>query len=329
MCILAGLGAVGTGRRCVRSAWLNVIGRPELTVFYRSSSTLDEWGDKILRAIGQLQNRLSVSNNNNYPDSSIQERQGQREDTILFPIESGGPLTSIQSILHWPVFQDKLPDLSLPSLNKPRNHGSAGKASGNTSASELKELAQYFQSHYLRMLPILSSTQLKQEITKIDEDGIEWTVESCLVLLVAALGTLCKHHGQQETVPTETYTNPDPSNWRLPSHYPELIPTSAEHSLSTTSALKYWNMAKKRLAWAMEEDNLKSAQCLCLAGSVHHSLNPCIINPDNSLRSAESGTCATQNLFTLGKCSTAPHNQSPIQSLLLAMSWYRNLPTGP
>uniref|UniRef100_A0A8H7KAW8 Secreted protein n=1 Tax=Bionectria ochroleuca TaxID=29856 RepID=A0A8H7KAW8_BIOOC len=64
-----------------------------------------------------------------------------------------------------------------------------------------------------------------------------WNVEACLVLIVAALASM-------------------------------LRPTSAfpQHASSTVSmALRYWNMAKKRLAWAFEGSGMVAAQCQLLA----------------------------------------------------------------
>jgi hypothetical protein len=88
-----------------------------------------------------------------------------------------------------------------------------------------------FETYILPGLPILDITQLRRYISLVGEYGVPWSADACLLLLVAALASKCR--GELE----------EPS------------------SSGFESAHRYWNMAKKRLAWALEEHSLLGAQC--------------------------------------------------------------------
>lgn len=290
----------------------------------------DEWGERILQAIGQIQNQLPSTEGNNvsiFRKASCddmygsQSSQSQRRGTVVFLIEPGVPLTSVPSILHWTVFQDIRHDLHLPSPQSALKHITAGRASGDTSASRLIELAQYFQSLYPRSSQILSFVWLNQAIAKTDEYGIEWNAESCLILLVAALGSLCKLHSLQthlDAASTKSNTHTDHTNRQLQPDYPTQTPKSVEEGSSVAMAFRYWNMARKRLSWAMEEDSLLSAQCLCLSGYVQHQFNPSItFHGKRSNENAESGISGLQSPSMLRRCLFVVCNQLPISGLSL------------
>lgn len=146
-------------------------------------------------------------------------------------VESPSKITSISSILAWDVFKFApdpgafLPEKANHRLQK------RGQESGDTSVPCLIQLSRTFFLFYSLELPILEEAELEYHISEIGENGPQWSAESCLVFLVAALGSYCQ--------------------------------ASTE---SSSEAFRYWNMAKKRLGWALEESSLLSAQCLILAG---------------------------------------------------------------
>lgn len=131
-----------------------------------------------------------------------------------------------------------------------------GQESASTTKSILTRLSDLFVLHYLVAVPVLDKIQLEYYIAAIGENGIEWTVESCLVLIVASLGSICQQQQHRRTIISDGYSVPANA-------------VAGPFDLNST-AFRYWNMAKKRLGWAMEESGLLSAQCLCLAGLVLH-----------------------------------------------------------
>lgn len=195
---------------------------------------LEQWGQRILQAIEQRDSHQASQH-------STDQGYAARQKLSLFSVESRTPVTSIPSILNWKIFHAVT--LS-PRLKRGWIEDVSGRSNGKESASvsilNLKELSSYFVSHYLAVFPIVDPAYLKEAIFEVDENGIGWTVNTCFVLLVAALGDLCSDIG---------------------------VPTSRLSHI-TRAGFRYWNMAKKRLSWALEEDSLQAAQCLCLSGWV-------------------------------------------------------------
>ncbi|XMA16515.1 hypothetical protein WAI453_009306 [Rhynchosporium graminicola] len=153
------------------------------------------------------------------------------EECFSIAVEMPSNITSISSILAWDVF-DFAPDAHSFLAEKTTHRlQTRGHESGDTSVSCLMELSRSFFLVYSLELPFVEETELEYYISEIGENGPQWSAESCLVFLVAALGCYC----QKST------------------------------DLSS-EGFRYWNMAKKRLGWALEEPNPLSAQCLILAG---------------------------------------------------------------
>ena len=206
-------------------------------------------GTRILNEIEHLAGRLevlghdhanirgdgSISSAGFMSQASNREIETSTDDAgelFSITVESPSNITSIASILAWDVF-NFAPDSDafLPENTAIQNPQKRGQESGDTSFSRLMQLSRSFIFFYSLELPILDQTELDHYISEIRENGSEWSAESCLVFLVAALGSDCQKS-------------------------PE----------SRKEALRYWNMAKKRLGWALEERSLLSAQCLILAG---------------------------------------------------------------
>jgi hypothetical protein len=81
-------------------------------------------------------------------------------------------------------------------------------------------------------------------MTVAAEKGPGWNSSTCLLLLICALGAQC-------------------------------CPKSLALEDSRDSAQRYWNMAKSRLGWVLDEDSLVSIQCFAFAGLWHlHNFEP-------------------------------------------------------
>ncbi|KAH6970588.1 hypothetical protein BKA56DRAFT_678567 [Ilyonectria sp. MPI-CAGE-AT-0026] len=243
-----------------------------------STPTLDEWGDKILTAINSLAGDVnllhhprhgipSVANSNAYSSPTLTLREDQNdscetsmeEQSRCIPIEGPSPVTSLPSLLAWNVFAnqgDVLARFSL-SLSEHARQSYASRTSGKESAScaksDLLFLASVFEARFLPAHPVVDMAEVRGYIAQISEFGILWNTESCLVLLVAALASMYSCNEDQLSA----------------LHTDSSVFASTETSSSiecTPGALKYWNMAKKRLAWALEDSGLLAAQCQFLAG---------------------------------------------------------------
>jgi hypothetical protein len=216
---------------------------------------LDEWGHKILTAIDQLKGNIAPASSpipiaTTNSDTSNRYLQENPIDCFSIPVESTTPITGIASILSWTGLRSGPSPSPLPTPNhagiKGQN-GSDGRESASTAGKYLRHLSDAFITHYIPTIPILDVTHLKRYLAKIDENGIAWTTESCLVLLVVALGSCGSRDYDQEQCG---------------------VSMLGSQLASTITGFRYWNMAKKRLGWALEENSLVSAQCLCLAGCV-------------------------------------------------------------
>ncbi|CAG9989293.1 unnamed protein product [Clonostachys byssicola] len=208
-----------------------------------SSSNLDEWGGRILDAI----DNISIP-----PALPINSVLGESRPPVqgLTPGPDGipmgrNPVTGLPSILEWHVFNiegGRGPVARYKqALSDHADQGLLPQATGRESATCATEtllgLVDIFQASFLPVIPILDAADLRGYILHIGEYGDMWNVEACLVLVVAALASMLTQAS-----------------------------AFAQHVSSTVSmALRYWNMAKKRLAWALEGSGMVAAQCQLLA----------------------------------------------------------------
>jgi hypothetical protein len=152
------------------------------------------------------------------------------------------PITSLPSILQWDLFEaarslfmEKLVKAAEPRKRDP----TIGLETASCNTAALLALAARFVTYQDGSLQIVEMATLRSLIADIGEFGVPWSAESCLVLLVAALGSLL-----------------------------DTVNETAEPRQITREALRYWNMARKRLSWAAGEGGLLGAQCHFLAGLV-------------------------------------------------------------
>ncbi|KAL3496923.1 hypothetical protein BJX62DRAFT_232119 [Aspergillus germanicus] len=215
-------------------------------------SALNEWGDRILGAIDALGRGRAIEEMPRVDSigpttATLQGIIDHRFSAANLwrgpiPIDGLTVITNLEPILAWNVFSDQRDAIAVflrPAREfsaTSRDHNTTGKESASCDVRQLLGLLSTFETYILPGLPILDIGQLRRYISLVGEYGVPWSADACLLLLVAALA----------------------SNYRG-----ELEETSSSES---ESARRYWNMAKKRLAWALEEHSLLGAQCQLLAG---------------------------------------------------------------
>lgn len=169
------------------------------------------------------------------------------------------------SILTWPIFDGlgnqvgKIKSAILASTNLRNLNKQAAETASIETADLLKQLRSFSKS-LLPSFPVVEVDKVRRMIAKIGEYGIEWTCESCLVLLIAALGSIYQSSNHSAVHTHGTIPNLSPASNRASSEM------SSERL--TSSTLRYWNMARKRLTWAMTTTGFLAAQCQFLAGFV-------------------------------------------------------------
>lgn len=200
-------------------------------------------------------------------DEESRKRQRVSEATHLddneFPIPGPSAVGGLSSVLAWDIFSghgqtsDDLRSALSNAKQRQSSHHS-GLESASCAAAELFALAAAFEGFYLPAMPVLDITDTRRLVRDSGEFGIAWSAESCLVLLVAALGSMCRQGGTNAQTPWGTPQLSSPAS--------SLLSGSGSSERRTPSALRYWNMARKRLVWATSSSGLVAAQCQFLAG---------------------------------------------------------------
>lgn len=171
-------------------------------------------------------------------------------------------------ILQWPVFQNSLSSLrqfsfldfngakalthlddafnieQSPSDLSIKQHGSIYIS---TERADIEQLVEQFFARVHVKNPILTRRLVEQNCLQYYENGAMFNLETCLVLLICALGAVATEFlpgGPSSDIPSENIA-------RL-------------ESLRMGNC--YFSAAEKRLAAAMSSYNTLAVQCLCLAG---------------------------------------------------------------
>lgn len=180
------------------------------------------------------------------------------------------------TILQWPIFEEPLVSLPrYPFLNfrkeqdysyledifiqprPPQEHpkgpqpwNSASSMSVSTERAEVEHLADRFFMLVHVKNPILDRQAVKQYCQEYYENGPQFNLRSCLVLMICALGAVAPEF----VVSGALGSNHGKSRRQ---------PTGAEN-LSLGHC--YFSAAEKRLGMAMTQSSSLAVQCLCLAG---------------------------------------------------------------
>ncbi|KAF6807950.1 C6 zinc finger domain-containing protein [Colletotrichum musicola] len=152
-----------------------------------------------------------------------------------------------EHVMAWPVFQrfinnERVEDMALNVDN--------ASVAGNSPASVLgaldmeprrvNDLLDNFFAFVHVKNPILDETATRKMVSTTVMNGIDWSPESCLSLLIFALGSIATPFG--------------------PSH--DTMPGTAAHA----NAHSFFQAAQKRLGVLLSSDDIIAAQCLFLSG---------------------------------------------------------------
>jgi hypothetical protein len=181
------------------------------------------------------------------PGISVDEQRAVKRQR---PIQAQG----VESVLNWNIYP--------PNLNFPNLFGEAKidlTASHHLPCLEYSELAR-LESKYIAGVhiknPILDLPTLHQKILHISENGLDWSTSTCLVSMVCAIGAIAGKYQEAFQSPPNSLSNLSDSQDR--------VIESGESEVEL--AMRYWNVAAKRLGYAIGQDELEAVQCLCLAG---------------------------------------------------------------
>ncbi|CRK12961.1 hypothetical protein BN1723_009871 [Verticillium longisporum] len=144
-----------------------------------------------------------------------------------------------------------------------------------TEKVDVEKLVEQFHQRVNIKNPILSRQLASQYCQKFHENGLLFNLETCLVLLMCALGAISMDY-------RSVIMSQSPGN--IPSLAPDLASLRLGHS--------YLTAAEKRLGAAISTVNTLSIQCLCLAGIFHMYS----IQPMHALRMFHAAGISLQNL---------------------------------
>ncbi|VUC35223.1 unnamed protein product [Clonostachys rosea] len=153
----------------------------------------------------------------------------------------------LHSVLKWAIFPKPVPFMVNPVSSAARVVRSGPASLPSMEFSEMKRLANKFLTLAHPKNPIVDGHTLHLLIRQVSENGPDWSCSTCLVALVCALGALSTRHNASG----EDAASPD------------------EHDkMETDLAQQYWNVAEKRLSFAMAPTSnpWEGVQCVCLAG---------------------------------------------------------------
>jgi hypothetical protein len=175
---------------------------------------------------------------------------GQRAVKRQRPIQAQG----VESILSWKIFS--------PNMNFPYLFGEAKldlTATHHLPHLEYSELTR-LESKYIAGVhifnPVLDLPTLHQNILYVSENGLDWSTRTCLVTMVCAIGAIAGRY--KEAFQATPHSRTSLSNtW-------DGVTENGESEAEL--AMRYWNVAAKRLGYAIAQDDIEAVQCLCLAG---------------------------------------------------------------
>ncbi|OXN27269.1 hypothetical protein CDV57_03051 [Aspergillus fumigatus] len=165
-----------------------------------------------------------------------------------------------ESVLRWQILASSLPPARCL-FAQPVAEADQPYSLPDMSYSQLSRL----ESKYIEVLhtknPILDLTELHRMVLHIAENGPDWSTQTCLVALVCAIAVL------SEPYPGTVMRSGAQSTPSL--HQDD--ESGADDKLS----LQFWNIALKRLGYAMRENSVEAVQSLVLAGIWYmHRMEP-------------------------------------------------------
>jgi hypothetical protein len=220
-------------------------------------SSFDPASLKILERLDDLEQLLKSSTQDADEERAHKRRAVQQvvepQPTRSAPVSTGRStslISNLDDILHsWPVLRALNPHDILLSDASPGRHGPTGvlaqspvDAAGLLDLEPLrvKDLLDNFFSHVHVKNPIFDERATRRMVQTTTINGIDWSPESCLSLLICALGSIATPF--------------------RPSY--DVMPGTVAYS----NALSYFQAAQKRLGTLLCSDDILASQCLFLSG---------------------------------------------------------------
>ncbi|KAH7127851.1 hypothetical protein B0J13DRAFT_588593 [Dactylonectria estremocensis] len=123
----------------------------------------------------------------------------------------------------------------------------------NMDYHELSRLERKYINGVHLKNPILDLSELHDMVIYVAENGLDWSIQTCLVTLVCAIGAATESYQDQPLSPT------DP------------LYRGREPDLS----IQFWTLAAKRLGFVIGQSHHQAVQCLLLAGIWYmHQIQP-------------------------------------------------------
>lgn len=166
----------------------------------------------------------------------------------LKPAVSLGWIQRVENIVQWRIFQSQIVATDIyPDANPPVPLDHSMPSTDIRLLTEL-ELKYIHNVHLLN--PIVHLPTLHNLILRVAESGFDWSLETCLAALVCAIGAITEPLEALEAMKAFGGIDFHESQCRSD---PDL-------------ATGYWNIASKRLGFALDQNDIGAVQCLCLAG---------------------------------------------------------------
>lgn len=159
-----------------------------------------------------------------------------------------------ESILSWSVFDDLDAPACLFGARDTDNTLTAVESPPPLEHSLLMRLEAKYIEGVQSKNPVLDMPALRQMVLRVAENGLDWSVQTCLVSLVCALGAA-------------TDACPVPSGPTSPlSRDADADGVMQSEPGDMLLAKQFWNVAAKRLGLVLGQNTIQAAQCLCLTG---------------------------------------------------------------
>lgn len=205
-------------------------------------SAFDPASLKILERLDQLEERLLAQQqqqvlSSNHTDDSISSQTEPQFHSLS---------THITDVLSWPVFEGQFnAHLDVKSLLRrvpPASIVCSPASDLYTIANGLDprsglDLLEAFLQHVHVKNPILDEVRIRQMVHRINLEGFGWDPESCLVLIIYALGTIASSFGDSSSTPA-----------------------------NLGRATSYFNASQKRIGTLLGNGGTLEAQCFFFSG---------------------------------------------------------------
>jgi hypothetical protein len=252
-------------------------------------SAFDPASLKILERLDELEDRL-------LSQQSSQSHQ-PRQDSLLpdgtTPIQTGSQFhvlcISLVDVLAWPIFESRFDaHLDTKSLLRriPLDAVASPSSDSYTSVGELDsnnglKLLDAFLQHVHIKNPILDEASVRQMVHRTNFDGLGWDAESCLVLIIYALGTIASSFGSSSSSPA-----------------------------NLGRATSYFNASQKRIGTLLGRGGTLEAQCFFFSGVFLMTA----FQPIQAWRNFVQALAACQE-FEFAKQSLLPNSNRILESL--------------